>query len=229
MRTFLSLFSKPDDVIGGYINGTRKKYVNVISYFALAITLAGLQIYVIQKFQTDVTLYDTSTELGQKQQEVFDSIFKFTTDYQSLVMMLYIPFYALLARIVFFKINTLNYTELLVVFLYAQAQISICIAVLSIIIIPLNIMSFATIGFFIMPLQIIYFTYCLKRVYGLNNTQTLIRTLIFIGILGLLMFIIMVAGVVFALKSGMFDEMIEAKKAAAETAKLMPQLSHFLF
>ncbi len=219
LRTFLTLFKKPGDVISGYINGTRKKYVNVISYFALAITLAGLQVFVIQKFQTDVPFYDTTTEIGQKQQALFDKIFKFTSDYQSLIMMLYIPFYALLARIVFLKNNKLNYTELLVVFLYAQAQMSISIGIITIIVVPLNIVSFATMGFIIMPLQILYFTYCLKQVYGLNNTQTLIKTLIFIGILGFIMLLIIIAGIVFAAKSGMFNEMIEAQKAATEAAK----------
>ena len=101
LRTFLHLFNKPEDVIVGYIKGTRKKYVNVISYFALAITLAGLQIFIIQKFQTDITFYDTSTEIGKVQQKLFENVFKFTTDYQSLIMMLYIPIYALLAKIVF--------------------------------------------------------------------------------------------------------------------------------
>ncbi|PIA79315.1 hypothetical protein BFR04_00210 [Gaetbulibacter sp. 4G1] len=219
LRTFLTLFKKPDDVIGSYIRGTRKKYVNVISYFALAITLAGLQIFIIQKFQTDLTFYDTTTEIGQKQQALFDKIFKLTSDYQSLIMMLYIPFYALFARIVFFKINKLNYTELLVVFLYAQAQMSISIAIITIIVVPLNIISFTAMGFFIMPLQILYFTYCLKHVYGLNNTQMLIRTLIFIGILGFIMLLFIIAGAIFAAKSGMFDEMFEAQKAAAEAAR----------
>ena len=36
LQTFIHLFTKPEDVIGSYINGTRKKYVNVISYFAIA-------------------------------------------------------------------------------------------------------------------------------------------------------------------------------------------------
>ena len=40
LQTFLHLFTKPEVVIDGYINGTRKKYVNVISYFAIALTLA---------------------------------------------------------------------------------------------------------------------------------------------------------------------------------------------
>ncbi|RKE90783.1 DUF3667 domain-containing protein [Ichthyenterobacterium magnum] len=213
LRTFLNLFKSPEDVIGGYINGTRKKYVNVISYFALAITLSGLQIYIIQKFQTDFTFYDTSTEIGRKQQEVFSKIFNFSTDYQSLVMMSYIPFYALLAKIVFYDNKKFNYTELIVVFLYAQAQVSICIALITAILIPLNIVSFTTISLFIFPLMFLYFTYCLKRVYGLNKLNMLVKTLIFIVLLGIAMVLIITASTVFMFKSGMFDDMIEAKKA----------------
>ena len=32
LKTFLHLFTKPEVVIGGYIDGTRKKHVNVIPY-----------------------------------------------------------------------------------------------------------------------------------------------------------------------------------------------------
>ncbi|MDO6470350.1 DUF3667 domain-containing protein [Maribacter sp. 1_MG-2023] len=39
--TFKHLFTKPDEVIGGYINGVRKKYLNPTSYFTIAITLGG--------------------------------------------------------------------------------------------------------------------------------------------------------------------------------------------
>ena len=50
LQTFINLFKKPEDVIGSYINGTRKKYVNVISYYAIAISLAGIQLFVLNKF-----------------------------------------------------------------------------------------------------------------------------------------------------------------------------------
>ncbi|PHR71636.1 MAG: hypothetical protein COA67_06375 [Lutibacter sp.] len=50
LQTFIHLFTKPEVVIDGYINGTRKKYVNVISYFAIAITLSGLQMFILNKF-----------------------------------------------------------------------------------------------------------------------------------------------------------------------------------
>ena len=37
LQTFIHLFTKPEVVIGGYINGTRKKYVNAISFFAISV------------------------------------------------------------------------------------------------------------------------------------------------------------------------------------------------
>lgn len=42
LKTFIDLFKKPEVVIGGYISGVRKKYVNAISYFAIALTITGL-------------------------------------------------------------------------------------------------------------------------------------------------------------------------------------------
>ena len=44
------MFSAPHRVIGEYIGGVRKKYVNVISYFAIAITFSGIQIFIVRKF-----------------------------------------------------------------------------------------------------------------------------------------------------------------------------------
>ena len=50
LRTFLNLFKAPEDVIGGYISGVRKKYVDVISYFALALTITGFEWFILNKF-----------------------------------------------------------------------------------------------------------------------------------------------------------------------------------
>lgn len=219
LRTFTQLFKEPEDVIVGYINGTRKKYVNVISYFALAITLSGLQIYILQKFQTDLTLYDTSTEIGKSQQAVFEKTYKFTSDYQSLVMMLYIPIYALIARLTFLGIKKFNYTELIVIFLYSQAQVSICMAALTLIVVPFNIISIQVLGLITAPIMFLYYAYCLKRVFGLNLSQMLLRTLIFIGIMGVLIILMGIVSAIYMYSSGTLDTMIEAKKAEIEASK----------
>jgi hypothetical protein len=219
LQTFIQLFKKPEDVIVGYINGTRKKYVNVISYFALAITLSGLQIYVLQQFQTDISLYDLNTEIGKTQQAVFDSTYSFMTDYQSLIMMLYIPIYALIARLTFMGIKTYNYTELIVIFLYGQAQLSICIAILTVALVPTKLISFEVFGLLTIPIMVLYFAYCLKRVYGLSFTQILLRSLLFIGILIVLFVIITIASTIIMYYNGSLDAMIEAKRAEIEATK----------
>ena len=41
LKTFLHLFTKPQIVIEGYINGIRRKYLNPISYLGISLTLSG--------------------------------------------------------------------------------------------------------------------------------------------------------------------------------------------
>lgn len=222
LKTFIQLFKHPEDVIVGYINGVRKRYVNVFSYFALAITLSGLQIYIMQKFQTDITIYDTTTEIGKSQQEAFETTYKLMNDYQSLVMMLYIPFYALIARLVFLGIKTFNYTELIVVFLYTQAQISICIAIITLIALPLKIMSVQILGLITIPIMFIYFGYCLKRVYQLNLTQMLLRTLIFLGVFAVFFIGLSILTAIYMYFNGSVDHMIDAKNSGIkETTEIV--------
>ncbi|WP_281542620.1 DUF3667 domain-containing protein [Maribacter aestuarii] len=55
--TFKHLFTKPDEVIAGYINGVRKKYLNPISYFTIAITMGGLFVYLMSEFFPDALSY----------------------------------------------------------------------------------------------------------------------------------------------------------------------------
>ncbi|AUC82244.1 DUF3667 domain-containing protein [Lacinutrix sp. Bg11-31] len=52
LKTFY-LFTSPEKVIGSYINGTRKKYVNVINYFTIVLTLFGLQLFIMNIFFKD--------------------------------------------------------------------------------------------------------------------------------------------------------------------------------
>jgi len=219
LQTYITLFKKPEDVIGSYVNGTRKKYVNVISYFAIAITLSGLQVYVLQKFPMDFDAYlNPDPHLAKIQKELNDSIFKFTSDYQSLIMMIYIPFYALLARLIFLKNKLLNYTESLVLFMYGQAQMSITLAVFTIITVPIGI-SMTFFGMLIIPLQILYFAFCLKRVYKLTLAEIILKTLIFLMILGVLFLITTVIGGYIMYQQGMFDEMIETQKKIIDAKK----------
>jgi len=211
LRTYLTLFSEPEEVIVGYINGTRKKYVDVIGYFALAITLSGLQLFFLSKLDMDMPgYYDTTTEIGKRQEAFTKAIYTFTTEYQALVLMLYIPFYALFAKLVFRKYKKFNYTELLVVFLYCQAHLSITSAVLIPVLSISDSMSLGLLSTLILPIQLIYFIYALKRVYGLTARQMFFRTLVFLLWMLLLFIILSIASAVIMIKSGMFDNIKDA-------------------
>jgi hypothetical protein len=216
LRTLIDLFIKPEVVIGGYIDGTRKKYVNVISYFALAITISGIYMFVIKKYFPEVMDFSFMSTPGQE--EFQKKNVAFVQEYQSIVMMLYVPIYALMARVVFFNIKKYNYTELLVVFLYIQAQISISSAILVISLAAIGL-STSILGMAVIPLMVVYSAYCLKRLYGLGLFDIIIRSLLFCVVLGITLVIITLAilGIMFI--TGDFQEMIEAQKAAIEASK----------
>ena len=55
LRTFVQLIKNPEDVIVGYINGVRKKYINPISFFGLSLTLSGF-LFLLLKNSTLKTL-----------------------------------------------------------------------------------------------------------------------------------------------------------------------------
>ncbi len=194
LRTFINLFKKPEDVIGGYISGTRKKYVNVISYFAIAITLSGLQIFIINKFfpeSIDFSIFST------KESEVLSkNAYDFTSEYQSLLMMFTAPLYALISRIIFLKNKKYNYSEHLVIFMYILAQLSIIGVFLQVFSAILGIsMGSASIPLF--AFQIIYSAFCLKQLYSLSLKGILLKTLLLFLILFILLILYVIIFVIY--------------------------------
>ena len=216
LQTFIHLFTKPEIVIDGYIKGTRKKYVNAISYFAIAITLSGLQLFIMNKFFPEAMDYSA---YSQKETEEFNKqTMSFVQEYQSIIMMFYIPLYAFMSKITFIKIKKYNYTEHLVIFMYVQAQISIVSLFYLVGLLILGV-PFMALSLSMFPLMILYAAYCLKRLYNLNFQEIILRTLIFMIILAVFMIIltVIITGGIFL--TGGFDEMIEAKKSAIEASK----------
>lgn len=216
LKTFIHLFTKPEVVIDGYINGTRKKYVNAISYFAIAITLSGLQLFIMNKFFPEAMDYSSFSQ--QKGTEEFNKqTMSFMQEYQSIVMMFYIPLYALMSKITFLKVKKYNYTEHLVIFMYIQAQISIVSLFYLVGLLILGV-SFMVLSISIIPLMILYSAFCLKRLYGLNFQEIIFRTLIFLIIFGVFMVLLMVIFIGMMFLTGGIDEMIEAQKAAKQAS-----------
>ena len=219
LQTFIHLFTKPEGVIDPYINGTRKKYVNAISYFAIALTLAGLQLYFINKFFPEAysmtTFRPGQNEAGLVTQK---QILDISNEYQSIIMMFYIPFYALLSKLTFFNIKKYNYTEHLVIFMYVQAQITIVGFLVTVFLlvsgVPFTIISFIQIVFLFL-----YSAYCLAKLYKQSLGGIVLRSLLFLAIAFIFTILLIIITLTIMYITGDLQTYIEAQKAAFEAAK----------
>ena len=133
LQTFKALFTKPEEVIACYIEGTRKKYVNVVSYFAIAVTLSGIFFFFVFKFFPEAMDTSQTFAVGEQTPETIEQSKKVNQtifEYQSLIFFLFIPILAFMSRLVFLRNKKYNYTEHIVINLYAYAHLSIFITIL---------------------------------------------------------------------------------------------------
>lgn len=215
-RTFIKLFTDPADVIGGYISGVRKKYVNPLSYLGLALTIGGLYIFIMNKFFPDSL--DMSAMVADGQEEFMKNWFEITQDYYTIMMVLFLPFYALISRLVFLKRKDYNYTEHIIFFAYVFAQTTFITSILNIVGGFIHIQG-EYLAYFSIAFQIIYIAYCLKCLYKMSLKGIILRTLLFFLILLIILIFLMLIGVIFAIifkDSEAMKSMIEAQKTAQE-------------
>ncbi|MEZ4856722.1 MAG: DUF3667 domain-containing protein [Gelidibacter sp.] len=213
-KTFIHLFTKPEQVIGGYIDGVRKKYVNVISYFMIALTITGLEWFILRKYFPETI--DLSAISYQKNNKIAEEVFNTIQDNISLSMMLLVPLYALISRIVFLNIKKYIYTEHLVIFMYILAQVSIFGTLINIAGAFVGI-SIGKLTYIIFPFQIIYSAYCLAHLYKLSLKGIILRTLLFVVVFLVIYLIsIIIGGISLYLIKGpeFFKEFIEVKNSA---------------
>lgn len=199
LKTFKHLFSRPDEVIVGYINGARKKYLNPISYFTIAIGLGGLFVFMHTEFFPDALdfkfLYPDADTLNDVDKIAYDSQKKLNTflfKYQSLFYIAMLPFLALISRLVFINKKQFNLSEHFVINIYAYSHLSIIINTVYIFILwNSKLLYYASVVSFVF--QIGFFTWVFFKIFNLSIKQTLIKLLFFLVILAVVFFIIMVA------------------------------------
>jgi len=215
LRTFISLFKRPDDVINGYIRGTRKKYVNVLNYIALAITISGLQFFILKKFFPDVMQFPENLSDGN---QMGASIMNFILEYNSFIYIILIPLYGLLSKIVFKNIKKYNYVEHIVIMGYTMSHLSIALFIPGII---LSIFGFNYFdyNYIFVVVMILYNAYCFKKLYQLSLKRIIVKTFVFFGI-GLVVYILMIILFMIGLLTylyltGGMQEFLENQKTAA--------------
>lgn len=170
IKTFIHLFTKPDEVIGGYIDGVRKKYLNPIGYFAFSIVLSGIMLYILKKGY-NMTLTQTTTESPN-----MDKIY----DHQAFITYIGLPFYAFATLLIFIDKRKFNLPEHLVINAYWMAQFSIVQFLISIPLFGFFEINFTSFGNYLMIVVIIYLFYILKKIYKISFGETVIRGVLYI-------------------------------------------------
>tara|TARA_R110002020_G_scaffold249302_1_gene463218 strand:+ start:326 stop:1171 length:846 start_codon:yes stop_codon:yes gene_type:complete len=218
-KTFIALFTKPEDVIGGYMNGLRKRYLSAFSYFAISITFAGIYIFLFREYFMDSVFNDMS--LAQTPQDAAATEFtknmvNKVNEYQTLYNLASIPLIALISRLVFWNYKKYNYLEHLVIYLYAFSHANLIIYAISLATIWSNTLYIIT-SFASFFLYFIYIAYVLKRLYRLRFDQILLKSMLFLVIGGVLFTILSIALIIIFYKMGALDNFIENIEAAKQT------------
>jgi len=201
LRTFTQLFAKPDEVVGDYIDGVRKKYVNPISYLGIALTLTGVVIYLMKRSASEIDFDVFNQGLSQSYMSKIQS---FSTDYSSIIFLSYIPLLVIASWLIFKKRNY-NITERTVAFTYIMAQYSIASILPSILILIITPQSYTDYSLFASIFFILYILWSLFRISKINGLGFIVQIIVFFSFFGILFIFYILGLVIIALLTGFLN------------------------
>lgn len=124
-------------------------------------------------------------------------------EFQGFLLLLTIPFLAMVARITFWGKRYFNFTEQLVFYLYTYGHSVIVTTPFSILVVFLFPAGFIYIGLISLPLMYLYNAYCYKRCFKMDNmaiaTKTLISVFVMIGLTLAIGIILVILGIIVGL------------------------------
>lgn len=203
IRTFVHLFTKPEAVINGYINGTRKKYIHVIQYFAIGLTLLGVQVFLMTNVFNDPELYKSfflesfSNSSSQENNPLKDYNLDDYNSFQSVIYTLTIPISALATWFTFWIVNyrKFNFTEHIVINLYYYAQVVIISAFIYIPFLGFGF-NYFTLSLILSLLTFVYLFYVLKRVFQTNFLTSIGHFLLYLAVSAFVFIFIMIIAII---------------------------------
>lgn len=182
LKTFLHLFTQPETVIVGFINGVRRKYMNPVNYIAIALTLTGILIFFMKKTfpeGIDFNQFGTQVYKAEVSKKLTDFIFAF----YSLISLLFIPVFAVSAYLSFNN-KKFVFTEHIISFIYIQAQYSLFTFPVTLLIFFLAPERYMQLSLFFILVMLWYALYVMKRVSGLKKGDFILKSIIFIMCFG---------------------------------------------
>lgn len=197
LKTFWQLITKPNIVIGGYIKGVRKKYMDPISFMTIALTLSGILLFFLRKYFKDEINWNS---LSNGQNEAANAkIMEAMFEYNSFVFLLYIPILAIASYLTINKGNY-NLPEYFVTFIYILAQYSILSFPISIAILLISPELYLEIGIPFVFFIFLYSIYVLQKMNDYKIKYLITRSMLyfFLTLLGFIGMIIALTIVFFA-------------------------------
>lgn len=193
IKTFMHLITQPETVIVGYINGVRKRYINLLQYFAIALTITGLQFFIFNTFFDNpfgfkAESFGVGSDVPNPKsiEKYLANVSLVMNNYYSLIYILSIPFSALGSWFVY-KIyeKRYNFAEHIVINTFYSAQLLIVLAFLAIVfgIFGVSYMDFSLLS---LPITFAYFWFVLKRVYKMTFLESIAYMLFYIAVYGVI-------------------------------------------
>ena len=180
LRTFKDLFLRPEAVIGGFLSGLRKRYLDAFSYFTISITVSGFQVFLIKRFYPNII--NEVSSLDGKDNVVAQMVQDSMMEYQPVVMFATIPVLAFMGWLTFLTLKKHNYTEHFIIQLYSYSHLSMIATIVGVLFLVTGA-NYLLFGLFSIPLYIVYNAYMFKRLYSLSLKGMLLRSLLFLLIL----------------------------------------------
>ena len=195
LKTFRHLFSRPEFVIDTYISGTRKKYMNPISYFAIAVTISGILFFVLRNvYEIELIPKNNNNVQGPNMDFIFD--------YQGLMSYFFLPYYALVTWILYLDKGKMNFTEHLVANSYVTAQTYFIQTLICIPLFGFLDVAYDKVNWFFMVFMIAYQFFVFGRIHKTGFFNTLWRALAYVIFFFIFIFVIGIVILIFMLVFG---------------------------
>lgn len=206
LKTFIELFVKPRGVIVDYINGTRKKHVNVIQYFGISLTLVGIQVFLMNTIFKDalhesMNFMDSLNNMPNSDKNPFANFnMEHYNNYQSVIYVFSVPISAFSSWAACYIIGErkYNFTEHIVINLYYSSQIIILSSFLFIIFLFLSI-DYLAISTIVTILTFAYFYFILHKVFKTKTIESVARFLLIMVVYAILFALVFVLFVIFGI------------------------------
>ncbi|MEM6298986.1 MAG: DUF3667 domain-containing protein [Bacteroidota bacterium] len=202
--TFIAMVMRPQAVLGEYVDGVRKRYVNPFTFFVIGMTVTLILFNQFEKQYLELATRPIVAQIEAEEEaagskEAYESLLKkrqnpfspgstkeeviehnkkiqrWIVKYYNLLALLFMPFYALLAWLVFRK--PLNYAEHLIAGLYIQGMTFWGTTVAFLV----TLLTKADIFFFSLLFTVAYYLYAYARLYKLSTGKVVLSFFKFLG------------------------------------------------